>query len=425
MTKALFLERAMARVRRHLWLFISLALVLSVLAWWRWEAEPTAPVAPQTRWLSIQPQVLENQLGLVGRIQAMRQQTLAAPFGGVVREVLVHEGQRVESGQILANLDPGQLEIDLRQAQAELLKARREEQQLRDWDHGPEVSRARRLVQTARSSLSNTQANLRDTQGLFDRGIVARMEIDSLVQHVQAKRQDLLAAQEDLRITEARGQGEERKIAEMGLANAQARYDSLAEQMERQVIRAPFAGVVVYPASQESGKAVLVQPGMQVNQGASIFTVLGLDRIQVLTRVEEADLYQLQEGMPVQITGDGFSGQTLTGKVTAIGVQSNTEQARGAAYYDVTVAVDTPNLDLGRGVRLGMTAKLAVIIYRNEQGIAVPAEALRRDESGAPYVVYRATSESPLKEIKVTIGKAVLQGVEVRGLDAGEIQMPS
>ncbi|NDL66027.1 HlyD family efflux transporter periplasmic adaptor subunit [Acerihabitans arboris] len=86
-------------------------------------------------------------------------------------------------------------------------------------------------------------------------------------------------------------------------------------------------------------------------------TVFGLDHIQVLTRVEETDLHQLQEGMPVQITGDGFAGQTLYGRIAAIGMQSNSTDGQ-SAYYDVTVSVDTPLSDLHQGIRLGMSAQL-------------------------------------------------------------------
>nr|WED69717.1 biotin/lipoyl-binding protein [Pectobacterium colocasium] len=68
--------------------------------------------APQGQWLPVQPQLLENQLGLVGRIQAAMQTTLAAPFEGVIREVLAREGQRVEEGQTLLILDPGKLRFN-------------------------------------------------------------------------------------------------------------------------------------------------------------------------------------------------------------------------------------------------------------------------------------------------------------------------
>ncbi|MFJ5431837.1 HlyD family secretion protein [Pectobacterium actinidiae] len=381
--------------------------------------------ASQGQWLPVQPQLLENQLGLVGRIQAATQATLAAPFEGIIREVLVREGQRVEQGQTLLILDPGQIEIQLRQAQADVLKTQREVQSLRLWEQSTEVSRARRAVSSAQSAFSNTQANLRDTQALFERGIVARMEVDTLKQQIRSQEQDVIAAQEELRTVLARGNGEDRKIAEMELTNAQVRYQTLVAQVERQAVKAPFSGFVVRPATPDNGKPVVIQPGLLVSQGAPLFDVIAQDRFQVATRVEETDLHQLKEGMLVNVSGDGFAGQILTGKVASIDMQANAADISGSgAYYDVVVSLDTPLSDLRQNIRLGMSARLAIIIYRNEQGIAVPAQAVQTDEKGRTYVVYRPTADAPSTKINVSLGKSVAQGIEINGVGTGEVLIP-
>ncbi|MCU1798216.1 HlyD family efflux transporter periplasmic adaptor subunit [Pectobacterium polaris] len=410
--------------RRHL-IVLLLIVALGMLTWLLAGRTNEQESAPQGQWLPVQPQLLENQLGLVGRIQAARQTTLAAPFEGIIREVLVREGQRIEQGQTLLILDPGQIEIQLRQAQAEVLKTQREVQSLRQWEQSAEVSRARRAVSSARSTFSNTQANLRDTQALFERGIVARMEVDTLKQQIRSQEQDLIAAQEELRTVLARGNGEDRTIAEMELTNAQVRYQTLATQVERQTVKAPFSGFVVRPATPDNGKPVVIQPGLLVSQGAPLFGVIAQDRFQVATRVEETDLHQLQEGMVVNVTGDGFAGQTLTGKVASIDMQADAAEMSGSgAYYDVVVSLDTPLADLRQNIRLGMSARLAIIVYRNEQGIAVPAQAVHTDENGHAYVIYRPAADTPSKKINVTLGKTVAQGVEVSGLEAGEVKIP-
>ncbi|MDX6916780.1 HlyD family efflux transporter periplasmic adaptor subunit [Pectobacterium carotovorum] len=410
--------------RRHLMALLSI-VAFGMFIWLLAGRTNEQESASQGQWLPVQPQLLENQLGLVGRIQAATQTTLAAPFEGVIREVLAREGQRVEEGQTLLILDPGQIEIQLRQAQADVLKTQREVQSLRQWEQSTEVSRARRALSSARSTFSNTQANLRDTQALFERGIVARMEVDTLKQQIRSQEQDVIAAQEELRTVLARGNGEDRKIAEMELTNAQVRYQALAAQVERQIVKAPFSGVVVRPATPDNGKPVVIQPGLPVNQGTSLFGVIAQDRFQVATRVEETDLHQLQEGMAVNVTGDGFAGQTLTGKVASIDMQADAADMSGSgAYYNVVVSLDTPLADLRQNIRLGMSARLAIIVYRNEQGIAVPAQAVRTDENGRAYVIYRPTADASPKKINVTLGKTVAQGVEIAGLEAGEVQIP-
>ncbi|NKI73843.1 HlyD family efflux transporter periplasmic adaptor subunit [Dickeya sp. CFBP 2040] len=412
-------------------LTILLVIVLLVVLWWRWTppSDSTATAASE-RWMPIAPQRLETQLGLVGQIQAATRITLTAPFEGVVREVRVQEGQQVEKGQILLTLDPAQLVIQMRQAEADVLKVQREVQQLRQWDSSTDVARARRALSHARQSLSQTEASLRDTQALFARGIVARMEVDTLMQQVSTQRQDVISAQEELTAILARGQGEERKIAEMELLNAQSRYQTLEAMYARRDVVAPVAGFIVRAATPQSNKPMMVQPGIAVTPGVSLLTVIGQDHFEVLTRVEETDLHLLREGMPVQISGDGFAGQVLDGHIATIAMQTNATEGQGTgAYYDVVVAIDSPLSERSQPVRLGMSARLAVILYRNEQGIAVAPQAIQTDEQGRRYVRYRATPQAAVVNVPVTPGQSVLQGVEIQGLEAqgltGYVQLPS
>ena len=426
MTRSRLIAALIIIIRRSPVLAALLALLtIAAIVFWKVD-NASAPLENKEQWLQVQPQLVELQLGLMGRIQAVQQETLSAPFEGIIRELLVHEGQTVEAGQTLLRIDPGQIEIQLRQAQADLFKAQREARQLRNWDSSPEVSRARRAVQTARSTLAATQANLRDTRALFERGIVARMEVDTLVQQVRNQQQDLLAVQDELQTVEVRGHGEERKIAEMELANAQDRYQAVTMQRERQVLQAPFPGVVVRPSMPEGGKVIIAQSGVQVTQGTPLLKVIRLDRIQVLTRVEEADVHQLREGMPVQITSDGFAGQALMGHIATIAIQGNvTDVFGGVAHYDIVISVDTPKVEAARQIRLGMSARLAVILYRNEQSIVVPPQALFMDSDGSTYVLYRDTTDAAPSKRPVVPGRAVTQGIEAKGLQAGYVLVPS
>jgi multidrug efflux pump subunit AcrA (membrane-fusion protein) len=157
------------------------------------------------------------------RIEASARQTLSAPFEGTVQQLSVTKGRRVEHNQSLLTLDTAQLDIQLRQAQTELLKAKRTVQDMQDWVHGEDVARARRALTNAELNLNDTETKLIDTRRLFERGIVARMEVEALEQQLRLQRLDLNASQAELRTAQTKGQGDSRQIADMELANAQAR----------------------------------------------------------------------------------------------------------------------------------------------------------------------------------------------------------
>ena len=66
------------------------------------------------------------------------------PFDGTIQDKRITVGQRVERDQLLYTLDTAQLDVQVRQALAELLKAKRAVQDLASWESGQEVGRARR-----------------------------------------------------------------------------------------------------------------------------------------------------------------------------------------------------------------------------------------------------------------------------------------
>ncbi|MDF0730683.1 HlyD family efflux transporter periplasmic adaptor subunit [Pseudomonas entomophila] len=398
-----------------------LALAGASLSWWFWRAPEAVPA--QARWLSVAPGPLDRQLGLVGRIEAMRQVTLAAPFEGVVTALPVRDGERVRAGQALLVLDTAQLDIQLRQAEAERLKASAVLHELRGWATGPEVARARRARLAARHSAAVTEASLADTRRLFKRGIVARLEVEALEQQLRAQRQDLASAEDELRQTLARGQGEQVVIAEMEATNAQARHAALLALRARQVVLAPFAGLVLKPASQAQGRQQPVQVGEAVGQGMPLLELLDLGQLRVVAAVEQMDLAALREGMAVQVSGEGFAGQVLHGRVEALGLQAREAQGQGA-WFDLLVALDTDPAPLGLGVRLGMSVQVTVSLEGDRQALVLPLEALRSDAQGGRYVVFRADGEQAARSVPVVVGQAVLQGVEVQGLEAGQVLLP-
>ncbi len=422
-TKIRGLARSKYKTR---WLMtLAIALVIGAAIAYVFLSSSTDTSSPQ-RWVHVEPQLLENRLGLVGRIQAATSLTIAAPFDGVIAEVMVTEGQRVKREQPLLSLDTTQLDIQLRQALTELLKAQKTVQDLVGWENSPDVARVRRTLTNAQLSLSDTERKLIDTRALFERGIVPRMEVDTLEQQVRVQQLDLAAAKAELSTALDKGTGENRQIADMELANAQSRYQALQAQQAQRELISPFDGIVIRPQVPESDKGLFIQKGTRVTQGTPLLGIINLEQIQAVARIEEADLHQVYEEMPVEITGDGFAGLSLRGQIKTIGVQGNSKEMQGAGVtYDLLVAIDPLTPEQRQRIRLNMSAKLAIVTYRNERGLAVPAEALHTGSDGRTFVNYRREVNAQTQQIIVTPGHAVPQGVEVSGLEAGYVEVPA
>lgn len=392
-----------------------LVLGCLLLSPWRpWPAEVSENSVGS--WLRIEPQLIEQRLGVLGRIQAVRQVTVAAPFAGLLQALPIAPGQQVAAGDIIAVLDTAELDPQVRQAEAQLLQSQRALRQLQAWASGSEMAQAKRAQAMASSSLELAQAALKQTQRLFDRGIVARQEVEALQQQVVMLQQDLLDARQHLRQTRERGQGVDLRLASIELDAAQARQRELAALRNQREVRAPFSGLLVPRPSED--RQLALQVGQLASQGTPLFVLVDLSQLQVRAALEQSDLHKVHEGMFVQVSGEGFAGHTLNGRVVAVGQQARTEEGQGA-WFDLLIALDTQPDPVALGVRLGMSAQVTVLLYSNERALAVPAAALRTDDGSGHYVLYRADDYQPGRNVVVTPLRAVPQGVEVQGLEAG------
>ena len=123
------------------------------------------------------------------------------------------------------------------------------------------MARVRRALRSAQLAQSSTERKLRETRELFQRGIVPRNELDD-PNNRPASSAWTWRRPGGKWSRPAPGQGENRQIAEMDLANASVKYETLQAQLDGRTVRAPFAGIVVAAPglAGEQGSREPVQP---------------------------------------------------------------------------------------------------------------------------------------------------------------------
>jgi HlyD family secretion protein len=402
----------------------ALLILLVAIAGFALRSPAQSPAATE-QWLAVQPDALVHQIGLVGKIEPDTTITITAPFDGNVQANLVEQGQRVEAGQVLLRMDPATLEVQLRDALSAQLKARRTVQEMQDWDNGPAVSRARRSLRTAEMSAGNTQRKLTESENLFQRGIIPRNELDDLRQQTQQQQLDLASARGELQQAIGQGKGEYRQIADMELTNATVKYDALRQLLEGREVKAPFSGIVVPAPGANTPQAgansnAPVQAGSKVSQGQVLFGLANIERLKIVTKVSELDINRLHQGQAVEVLGDGFDGERLSGSVSVVSGLAMSSDSQGSAQFPVTLSIPQLTPQQLQRVRLGMSARLTIVTYNNAQAMVVPAQAISAGE-----VEYREAMDKPVERVKVTTGQATPQGVEVFGLKPGFVKIGS
>jgi len=283
--------------------------------------------------------------------------SVGTQVSGTVRKLYTDFNDKVQKGQVLAELDPPLFNAQVQQSEAN--------------------------VRNAQASLDLAQANETRMKTLLEQEYISRQEYDQSQQALKSGR------------------------AQVELAQAQLQKDRT--NLNYTVIRAPVSGVVV-SRSVDVGQTVAAS-----FQTPELFKIAqDLSRMQIDSSFAEADIGKIKVGQPVRFTVDAFAGRSFSGVVKQ--VRLNPTNVSNVITYDVVVAVDNPEQIL----LPGMTAYVNIVVAERHDVVLVPNAALRfrpkdieqkksggkrnkKDGEGLSGTVYVQTNGSP-EPVRIRIG---------------------
>lgn len=382
-------------------------------------ANQDAPAAQdETDYHTVKTSSLSSSVSLSGRLEPLEEIVVTAPFDAMIIQRDFSFGQMVDQGDVLLVLDSSDLEIKLRNARSDFIKANQKLQELLDWDSGTEMTRARRSLARSRDTLSVNQRKLEESELLFERGIIPAQELESAQRQKDSAQEDVQSALEELESVRKKGDPENIELARMEMENARVNLANLEKQVEGKVITAPVSGVVIQPVSEDDKKLSL-EKGSRITSGVSLMAVGDLNGVTVSTKVDEVDVRKLSLGQPVRARGDAFPGVTLDGVVSHISAQAVSSSGGQGATFDVRVTfseVEEKVLDL---IRVGMSADLEVVVYEKDDAIMVPISLVRMVRETP--MIRLVESDNSIIEKEVETGMTNVRSVEiVSGVNPGD-----
>jgi HlyD family secretion protein len=276
-------------------------------------------------------QVVET-VEAVGRIQPVVSIDLSADVSGKILQLPVKEGDWVEQGQLLVQLDRERYVAEVESAQANL--------------RGAEAN-----VRLAREQVIKVEKDHERLADLHAKNLESQASLDSARASMQVERARAEAA------------GDNVEQARAALKQAQ---DSLSKT----TIYAPVSGTVS-KLNKEVGEIAV---GSQF-QSDVILTISNLAGMEALVDVDENDVVSLAIGDVATIEVDALPGQRFDGVVTEIASSAKTN-AQGTTdqrtEFEVKVALTAPSPEL----RPGMTASAEIITETREAALAVPLQSV-------------------------------------------------
>jgi RND family efflux transporter MFP subunit len=306
---------------------------------------------------------IPDVVAAVGTVRAAETSYLAAQMMGNIVEIRVHEGDRIQRGQVLAVLDEAQPRAALDRATAADVAAQQE-------------------ITASDSDFTLAEATFKRYQTLYDKKSVSPQEFDEVKARYQA--------------AQAR-----RDMARAGQAQAKAALQQARISLGYTHILAPFDGIVT---EKKADVGALASPGMP------IFTVEGLRRFRLEATVNEGDLRYIRMGEQVLVLIDALGDKELKGRVVEI------VPAADPASRSFLVKIEVPS---DPALRSGLFGR-AHFSRGKRSALLIPrAAVVERGQLQGIYVL----DQNKIASLRyITLDKPSAAQVEVlAGLQAGEM----
>ncbi|HKK75243.1 MAG TPA: efflux RND transporter periplasmic adaptor subunit [Saprospiraceae bacterium] len=307
----------------------------------------------------------QTRVQATGRLSAKEETSLSFKTVGIVRRILVEEGQRVRKGDLLAVLQLDEIEAQVQQARLGEDKAE------------IDLDNARLALQLAERDLRNVRGLYADSVATLEQLENAEVQFNSAQNQVQA--------------------------AETGLALSQQNQTIADYNLRYSKIVAPTSGTILlrYADSNE-----LVGPGSPI-------LVLGTEGAFKVIRVAvtDKDVIHLQLGDSATIRFDAYPDQTFRGAVEAIAGQADAY----TGTYEVEVQVDAAGLPL----RSGFIGSVQIETQQRRSVMAIDAGALVSADRSTGQLFVVEGRQAQAREVKIfrLSGNDLLIS---QGLEAGE-----
>ena len=394
-------------------------------------------------------------VGGTGNVEANKSAVLTWKTNGNVETVYIQNGDKVKSGDKLAELSQSSLPQSVILAQADLVDAKRNLETVLESD----TQRSQTYL-----DLINAEDRLNEAQDDIDHWNYKNADQDTIDQ----ARADFIAAEEDLKLAKAKLEALADDVSEQDIQDAQtvvseaqttrdkalrnlsyilgktytsevaedfanydlvkAQYDDAQRAWDRvkdgkneddilaaQVkvtaaesvanmanLSAPFDGTVT---------SVMTKEGDEVSTGTSAFRIDDLSKLYIEVDIAEIDINRIAIGQEAEFTFDSLLDKTYHGEVVDVAKAGIEEQ--GETHFAVKLLIT----DGDENILPGMTASVNITVLKLEDALIVPTRAIRLEDGEVVVYVQRNGS---IERINVEIGSSSDSNTQILSGDIAE-----
>ncbi len=282
---------------------------------------------------------------------------------GVIEDILVERGQRVEADAIIATLNNSLLQSNLKAVKAQYRAAEAKLSELVAGPRAQTIDSARAQVASAKAELDLAKNSMARAQRLVSVGAVSIQDLDTARTNAAARAESLKSVEHALdELLE--GTRSEQVLAQQALlAELEAAQEQIQVQLDESVLRAPFDAKI---------SDRFVEPGAVTSPGAPAFRLIDSESPEVWIGLPPEFLTTIQSENDLELT---IGNQTYTAKIKTI-LPELDETTRTN-----TVILELLGNDLDHSL-FGQVAKIDLSRRFDQVGFWVPLSALSEGDQG-------------------------------------------
>jgi HlyD family secretion protein len=333
--------------------------------------------ATEVRVEKIEKRDLVASVTASGQVRAQTKVDVAADITGRITRLAVKEGDNVQKGQLLLQIDPQEFEAALQRSEAQLANTK--------------------------ASFAQSSANLQQAQNSYKRSQDIRASNPNLVS-VQDLEQLKTAVDVNAAVVEA---------SRHNVAQAEAGVKDAKVRLAKTTLYAEMTGRVTRLVVEQGETAI---QGTMNRDAATLLTISDMSVLETKVKVDETDVSRIAIGDSTVVQLDAFPDTTFVGRVVKISnssVRGATATATGdqAIDYEVTIRLINPPKDTKPD--FSATAKIITDMKTNVMSIPIIALTVRENEA----LANADTAQIPGRAATKQLGKKDVEGVFVVGSD--------
>jgi HlyD family secretion protein len=348
-----------------------------------------------------------------GTVQPESSVNVSPKTSGVLKQLLVKEGDFVKPGQIVAYMDNSNLQGQLLQARGNVAAAQANLNKVVAGNRSQDIAGATANLKKVQATYRQAAEDLLRNQKLQAQGAISQQALSLARSNSDSAQAQVEQTQQALNLLKAGSRPEDIAQARAQVVAAQGAVAIAQRNIDDTVIRAPFAGIIARKYADPGAFVTPTTAGSAVTSATSSSILALASTNEIVAQVAEASIAQIRVGQVAMIKVDAYSGKTFEGKVTQVATQSLVQQ--NVTSFEVKVAV----ADSQRLLHQGMNVTIDCQAGELKQVLIVPTASIVQQKSVQGVFIAKTGSDPVF--MPIVVGTTVNDKTEVKsGLTGNE-----